>query len=171
MTWNFLTNDQKIKTKILDIDKNITDGTINEILETGDKQKHRTNIRGSMTDFRTTTPYLSVLKKIISENIEYEKFIIRNFWGHYLTGNDHISPHNHLWDGSTKEKIPRAKAFVFYIDVPVGSGEIYFNDYGIEILPKNNQLMLFDCDVMHEVLPNYDAKIKRISCAGNLTVL
>ena len=167
MTWNVLTDDGKIKSKFLDIDQEIIEGLISEINELGDQMNRTTNVQGSMTSYKTATLYFLKLQEIIKENLDFKIVDFVDFWGHILRGQDHILPHTH--EGM---KHPEQYAsFVFYLDTSNGSGELYFPTYDLELIPQNNLLVLFDVDVVHEVLPNHDPNISRISAAGNLKIL
>lgn len=159
MTWNVLTD--KIKFKFLNINQEIIDGLISEINELGDQMNRTTNVKGSMTSYHTATPYFLKLQEIIEENLDFK---VVDIWGHILREQDHVLPHHH----AGMEHPEQYASFVFYLDAPEGSGELYFPTYDLELIPKNNLLTLFDVDVIHEVLPNHNPNISRISVAGNL---
>jgi hypothetical protein len=167
MTWNVLTDDGKIKSKFIDIDQEMIDGLISEINELGDMERRRTNIRGHMTAYRTDSPYFTKLRQIVRDNLDFKLVKIFNIWGHVLTGMDHILPHEHGGMHNPEE----CGSFVYYLDVPEGSGELYFPHYDLELKPENKLFIFFDVDVLHEVLPNHDPNILRISTAGNLQIL
>lgn len=167
MTWNVLTDDGKIKSKFLDIDQELIDGLISEIDELGDQENRRTNVQGNMTAYRTHSPHFAKLRKIVRKNLDFKIVKILDLWGHTLKGLDHILPHTHegMWNPE------EYGSFVFYLDVPEGSGELYFPTYDLELKPENKMFVYFNVDVLHEVLPNHDPNILRVSTAGNLQIV
>ena len=165
--WTKLTDDGRIQEAFLDIDDQLIEDVINDIIEIGDEHDRQTAIQGTMTGYHTDTPAFNKLSDLIIESLDFTVEKMDNFWGHFLTGEDYIEPHHH----QTEAKMFKYwKSFVFYLDVPEGSGEIYFPFYDLIKIPKKKQILVFDDDVVHEVLPNEDTDIVRYACSGNLLV-
>lgn len=163
MTWNNLTEDGKIKSTYLDIDQEMVDGLIAEIESQGRNKYHPTNIKGTMTSYRTTSPHFIKIRPLLKECLGFDCQIL-DLWGHVLTGLEYIQPHVH----SGMYDIENYGSFCYYLDVPEGSGPLYFADYDLEVTPQNKMLVYFDVDVVHEVSPNDELNIRRYTIAGNL---
>jgi hypothetical protein len=165
--WTKLTDDGRIKEAFLDIDDQLIKDVIYDIIKIGDQMNRQTPIMGTMTNHHTDTPAFNKLSDLIVKSLDFAVIKMDNFWGHSLKGDDYIAPHHHQTEAKLFKKW---KSFVFYLDVPEGSGEIYFPFYDLMKTPEKKQILVFDEDVMHEVLANYDKEIVRYACSGNLLV-
>lgn len=161
-----LTDDQKVKYTFLDIDDQLITDLINEIVEIGDQENNTSVIKGTATGYFSEGKCLSIFEKEIKTKLPIEIVKFVHIWSHILQGNDHVVPHNHLGMPDPENFL----AFVFYLSAPEGAGELYFPAYDLELKPKNKMFVCFDMDVVHEVLPNHDPNILRISTAGNLRI-
>lgn len=159
MTWNNLTDDGLIKSKFIDINQEMINGLISEIDSQG-KNKDNSTYTGLMTPFMTKSPYFKEFHTFLEKYFDCE---LKAFCGHRLTGLEHIGPHRHKpYSGGNVD------SFCYYLDVPEGSGQIYFSDYDLEIVPENKMFLSFHVDLMHEVLPNEFFDIKRYAIAGRM---
>jgi len=85
---------------------------------------------------------------------------LADFWCmQYEEGNnDHAIPHHH-W--------PATYSCIYYADVGDGCSPLRFKD-GTEIVPKNGMIIVFDGQVVHEVLPT---NAHRTCVAMNFSIL
>lgn len=152
----------------------------NIIINSVDPHQHGTNVKAKMTDWNLSVDYppFYELGKDICENYVYDyllsvygnyddvtkqKLIVSDMWGIVYEGNskDHAITHSHHWWHTS---------FVYYVDVGNNASPIVFDDYGLEITPKDSMLVLFDSRVRHHVLP-YHGEKPRIAIAGNIEIL
>ncbi|MDO7613833.1 MAG: 2OG-Fe(II) oxygenase family protein [Crocinitomicaceae bacterium] len=142
----------------LDISDDLVNRLIKDIKSTGDKTYQSSNLQCDMTDWKTMLSSFDELENIISKQI-VEDCTFKDHWGAVYRDGDYAKPHDH---GESDI------SFVFYLDAPEGSGEIYFNQIDVSVKPKNKMLMLFPGTVIHEVWPNTTSGIERIITAGNV---
>lgn len=166
MTWDDLTDDGAIKCSFLNIDKKILRGVCEEIESYGHEQNDQDVTTGIMTRYNVKTPNLLKLQEIIYKNLPFKRSRSINLWGNILTGLEYIRPHTHKSNKAGNQK--QYKTFVFYPSVPKGSGALYFSEYNLEIVPQENQIVLWDCDILHEVYSNENPDIQRFSVTGFL---
>jgi hypothetical protein len=145
-----------------------------------DPHNKSTNVKAKMTDWNLSVDYppFHDLGKDICENYVYDyllsvygnyddvtkqKLIVSDMWGIVYEGNsqDHAVTHSHHWWNVS---------FVYYVDVGNDTSPLVFDDYNLEVKPKNSMLVLFDARAKHHVLP-YKGKDPRVVIAGNIEVL
>lgn len=110
--------------------------------------------------------YLNIFTKHV---LKKESFTHRNSWFQAYKQNNHHSIHVHGLEAFEY-------SFVFFIQTSKDSSDIkfynpgypycYYNDHSIT--PKDNDLVIFNSFLPHEVLPNKDDQ--RISLAGNIFI-
>ena len=159
-TENFNSQETKEKIKKLpfkDFTKNLTTFySNNKKLESDDFRDLRKHI-----DFYV----MSFVKNILNKN----NFTHRNSWFQAYKTNNYHSLHVHGLESFEF-------SYVFYVQTSDDSSEIkfynpgypycYYQDY--VFTPHENDLLIFNSYVSHEVLPNNDNE--RISLAGNIQV-
>lgn len=152
----------------------------NIILNSTDMHGGSTNVKAKMTDWNLCIDYppFNELGKDICENYVYDyllsvygnyedvtaqKLIVSDMWGIVYNGNeiDHTVSHSHHWWNTS---------FVYYVDVGDETSPLIFDDYNLEIKPKNSMLVLFDANAKHHV-PPYKGDKSRIVIGGNIEVL
>ena len=156
-----------IFTSIL-IDPEMVKDIENEIETMGDKQDHKTNVKAQMTEWNMQDrPGFDKLKERIVEMVEFisKKYYnrqlktrISDMWGMSYGKGDHAIVHDHwpaLWSG------------VYYTSVPKNSGELYFPQLKQSIMPKDNQMLIFNGATRHGVKENLSDE-KRVCVSFNL---
>jgi hypothetical protein len=167
MSWYDVTDDGAIRSITLDINDDILEGVCSEILELGHEQGPQDVTTGIMTGYHTSLPCFNHIRNEISKVLPYSHRHI-NLWGNALQGMQHIFPHSHK--SEKEELIPQLKSFCFYPKVFDSMGPIYFQEKKVLIAPKKCQLLLWDCDLLHEVFPNEDEKNIRFSVTGLIKI-
>ena len=161
--WTVLDDEFDIKYTILDIEDELLDRLEDDIRKTGDKVYDRSNVKGTMTPWRTHLKSFFELEKHIANVLDFTPQYI-NHWGLIYRDGDYAKPHLH----QPEDDPTINKSFVFYISTPEGSGEIHFVNNDIYLTPQRNMLVVFNDNAIHEVLPNTISGIERIATAGNI---
>ena len=150
------------------------------IVKSKDVQDNITNVKAKMTDWNLAEEY-SLFKDLatdICETYVYDyllevygnykdttsrQLVVSDMWGIVYQGNeiDHTVTHSHHWCHTS---------FVYYVDVGENTSPIIFDDYELEIQPKNSMLLLFDGRIKHHV-PTYKGKKQRVVVGGNIDIL
>ena len=167
--WTVLDEKYDIKYTFLDIDDILLHKLEDDIRKTGDVTYRRSNVKGTMTDWKTQLESFFKLESEISKKLDNE-VIYENHWGVIYRDGDHAVPHTH---GTETQKIldgvdPPDMSFIFYIKTPEGSGVLHFLDNDIFLTPEKNMLVTFNCHASHQVFPNTVSGIERIATAGNV---
>lgn len=146
---------------MLEVPTQLTENLLSDILNAGDQMYNKTNIQGTMTNYKffETAKSFKELNKLIMEKVDIKGSKITDQWGHVLRDKDFVKQHTHIGIDL---------AFCFYVNAPKGSGKLVFTDYNLYIEPKQNMLLVFDPSLYHEVLPNDDPNITRVTIAGNI---
>ena len=146
--------------------------TVNEnlerqILEYGDKQQRKTNVKAHMTDWfmqDSSQEFQWVCNRAIDlaakNNPHQVDMMAYDCWGAIYREGDRTIMHNH-W--------PHLWSFVYYVNCPAGSAPLVFDKevskYSVE--PKTGLMVMFPGWVNHSV-PKHEGK-ERIMVAGNLS--
>lgn len=164
--WTVLNEEYDIKYTFLDVDDELLIDLKNDIKEIGDCLFGSTNLTALMTNWKTETKSFSILENKIFEVVPEcnKNSNYRNHWGAIYRDGDHAKPHTH--EGG-KHPDPDL-SFTFYIDAPEGSGELYFPECDLTVIPENKMLITFSPRACHQVLPNSVSDIERILTAGNI---
>jgi len=164
--WTVLNEEWEIKSTFLDVDDELLINLKNDIKQIGDCLFGTTNLSGLMTDWKTKTESFLLLENKISKVLpELDKNINHHdHWGAIYRDDDYAKPHNHAGEDDSKPDL----SFTFYIDAPEGSGELYFPDCDLTIIPEKKMLVTFSPLAYHQVLPNSVSGIERILTAGNV---
>lgn len=151
--------------------------TVNEnlerqILEYGDKQQRKTNVKAHMTDWfmqDSSQEFQWVCNRAIDlaakNNPHQVDMMSYDCWGAIYREGDRTIMHNH-W--------PHLWSFVYYVKCPDSSAPLMFdrciqpNGTIQRILPKTSLMVLFPGWVNHSV-PEHSGK-DRIVVAGNLSI-
>jgi len=151
--------------------------TVNEnlerqILEYGDKQQRKTNVKAHMTDWfmqDSSQEFQWVCNRAIDlaakNNPHQVDMMAYDCWGAIYREGDRTIMHNH-W--------PHLWSFVYYVKCPDSSAPLMFdrciqpNGTIQRILPKTSLMVLFPGWVNHSV-PEHSGK-DRIVVAGNLSI-
>ena len=151
--------------------------TVNEnlerqILEYGDKQQRKTNVKAHMTDWfmqDSSQEFQWVCNRAIDlaakNNPHQVDMMAYDCWGAIYREGDRTIMHNH-W--------PHLWSFVYYVKCPDSSAPLMFdrciqpNGTIQRILPKTSLMVLFPGWVNHSV-PEHSGK-DRIIVAGNLSI-
>ena len=153
----------------LDIDNNFF---VKHIREIGDKQGKITNVKADMTDwqlFDLHKAYHKLSLEIINTHLKYiikpnimgqfhEHWLLLDMWGNIYRKGDYTMTHNHE---------PATYSFIYYVQVPKGSAQLYLNDFDISIEPVVGKLLIFPAHINHTV-PKQRVSGDRISIAGNM---
>lgn len=145
-----------IFTSILD-EKEMNDDIKKIIDEQGDKQKHTTNVKAQMTDWKMSQEpgfnKLSLIFKDVCKEIAYTshkrkyEVVIGDMWGLKYKSNDFAVTHDH-W--------PAMWSLSYYIEPPLNCPKIIFPDTYIdnkilEITPEHGLLIVFPSYLKHYV--------------------
>ena len=140
----------------------------NQILEIGDKQNRLTNVKADMTEWQTFFPQwkdLSCdivgnhLRKLVGE-IE-ATWIVHSLWGINYKKGDHTIFHDHS---------PSTFSFSYYVRASKKSSPLIFSDIDYELLPKENDLIIFPSHLKHGV-PSQISDSERIVISGNINAM
>jgi len=150
----------------------INDNLERWIMECGDRQQKRTNVKAHMTDWymqNKSTGFQWVCDRameLAAKNNPHEVDMIPyDCWGAIYREGDYTIMHNH-W--------PHLWSFVYYVNCPKGAAPLMFdrcvhpNGAIEQILPKTGLMVLFPAWINHSV-PKHIGE-KRIVVAGNLSM-
>lgn len=138
------------------------------ILEQGDRQKRRSNVKADMTEWNMTgvEPFKQITDQV--ENIVKDWYwqnariqLLTNIsacWGAVYRKGDFTVPHEHL---------PDSYSFVYYPKAEVGCSLLKFNGYDYQ--PKTGYGLIFPSYLTHMVNPETSENI-RVVVSGNLEV-
>ena len=140
----------------------------NQILEIGDKQNRLTNVKADMTEWQTFFPQWKDLScdivgnhliKLVGE-IE-ATWIVHSLWGVSYKKGDHTIFHDHS---------PSTFSFSYYVRASKESSPLIFSDIDYELLPKENDLIIFPSHLKHGV-PSQISDGERIVICGNINAM
>jgi len=106
-------------------------------------------------------PCRQIFTAKISEMLKGKYVCKRDLWGLDYENGEGTSMHDH---GGTNNN---AYSAIYYLVADEGCGSLVFGNPWIEIEPKPNMFVLFDCKVLHGVLPAVNEKAKRTCIAMN----
>lgn len=159
----------KISTFNLDFSQNYLNECVNEIYRIGDKQNNSTNVKALMTSYfiwedslifsKLLNTIKSSLIELLSNSKDKYQVSLDNAWGSIYKEGEFAVPHHHN---------PFHYSFVFYLKADPQSSPLNFVDSNLNIIPKENLLIIFPSYVMHQVLPNKDNE--RVMIAGNFSI-
>ena len=144
-----------------------------DILDVGDKQDRKTNVKGDMTYWQMHTRYesfKSLLVIVVAEHLEcYHdlglvndgkvKLYCPSMWGAVYKKGDYTNEHNHT--GSRF-------SFTYYVEAGDNCTPIVFTNPGfMQIRPKTGDLLIWNSDYGHMV-PEQETEEERIVIAGNI---
>ena len=140
----------------------------NQILEIGDKQNRLTNVKADMTEWQTFFPQWKDLSRDIVKNhlrklvCEIEAtWIVHSLWGINYKKGDHTIFHDHS---------PSTFSFSYYVRASKKSSPLIFSDIDYELLPKENDLIIFPSHLKHGV-PSQILDSERIVISGNINAM
>ena len=140
----------------------------NQILEIGDKQNRLTNVKADMTEWQTFFPQWKDLSRDIVKNHlrklvgEIEAtWIVHSLWGINYKKGDHTIFHDHS---------PSTFSFSYYVRASKESSPLIFSDIDYELLPKENDLIIFPSHLKHGV-PSQISDSERIVISGNINAM
>ena len=140
----------------------------NQILEIGDKQNRLTNVKADMTEWQTFFPQWKDLSRDIVKNHlrklvgEIEAtWIVHSLWGVSYKKGDHTIFHDHS---------PSTFSFSYYVRASKESSPLIFSDIDYELLPKENDLIIFPSHLKHGV-PSQISDSERIVISGNINAM
>jgi len=140
----------------------------NQILEIGDKQNRLTNVKADMTEWQTFFPQWKDLSRDIVGNHlrklvgEIEAtWIVHSLWGVSYKKGDHTIFHDHS---------PSTFSFSYYVRTSKESSPLIFSDIDYELLPKENDLIIFPSHLKHGV-PLQISDSERIVICGNINAM
>ena len=140
----------------------------NQILEIGDKQNRLTNVKADMTEWQSFFPKWKDLSRDIVENHliklvgEIEAtWIVHSLWGVSYKKGDHTIFHDHS---------PSTFSFSYYVRTSKESSPLIFSDIDYELLPKENDLIIFPSHLKHGV-PSQISDSERIVISGNINAM
>ena len=148
------------------------DTLANFIVDLGDVQKSKTNVKAPMSDWNLNEQHplvqrlcdkaLSIISTVSNEetNFNEPKFYIRRCWGASYGKGDWTKVHNH---GAS------AFSWCYYVRMPEGASPIMFPEANLTIHPKEGELIIFPGIVAHSV-PSSDCEEKRIMIASNVGI-
>ena len=160
--WTVLNEEYDIKCTFLDVSDELLNKLGDDIKKTGDKTYGTTNLKAEMTNWKTELKSFFQLESFIANKFT-KRCTFVDHWGAVYRDGDHALPHDHTEYGDNG-----GESFVFYVDVPEGSGNIYFSEADLTVEPQNKMLVSFPATVIHEVYPNTISGIERIITAGNI---
>jgi hypothetical protein len=138
------------------------------ILEQGDKQNRKSNVKADMTNWNMTsyTPFKQITDQV--EDIVKDWYwqnaniqLLTNIsacWGVVYRKGDFAVPHEHL---------PDSYSFVYYPQAEAGCSSLIFNGYTYQ--PKTGYGLIFPSYLTHMVNPEMSENI-RVVVSGNLEV-
>lgn len=108
-------------------------------------------------DFETCRQVFSdKLSKMVSAKYR----VMDDLWGLDYENGEGTSMHDH------KSELYRFSA-IYYLAADDGCGTLVFKDPYMEIEPKENMFVVFDCHLVHGVLPAVNEEAKRTCIAMN----
>jgi len=145
----------------------------NQILEIGDKQNRLTNVKADMTEWLLTDyeSFRSLGIDIVVNHLPHLymppidgsgfDWIITSLWGVSYKKGDHTIFHDHS---------PSTFSFCYYVRTSKESSPLIFSDIDYELLPKENDLIIFPSHLKHGV-PLQISDSERIVISGNLNAM
>ena len=164
---------QYTRSALVDIYVSFLDGYDNELLSNqiiniGDQQNRLTNVKADMTRWKNFLPDWKILSKDIVENhlVKLDgdmetSWVVHSLWGVNYHKGDYTILHNHC---------PSTFSFVYYVKASEGSSPLVFSDIGYELLPKENDLIIFPSHLNHGV-PSQTNDAERIVISGNISAI
>jgi len=164
---------QYTRSALVDIYVSSLDGYDNELISSqiiniGDQQNRMTNVKADMTRWQNFLPNWKKLGRDVVENhlvnlvVDAEtSWVVHSLWGVNYQKGDYTIFHDHC---------PSTFSFVYYVKAGEGSSPIVFSDVGYELLPKENDLIIFPSHLRHGV-PSQISSAERIIIAGNISAL
>ena len=137
------------------------------IINTGDVQKRKTNVKASMSDWylheenplvqRLCDEAITIVKSIHGKSFNPPEFYTRKCWGAVYGKGDFTAPHHHS---------PNVYSWCFYLRMPEGSSPVVFPEADLTIQPEECDIVVFSGLAKHLVPPcEVD---NRIVIAGNI---
>lgn len=134
----------------------------------GDVQNNGTNVQAIMSDWKVWTvtdvfnKFLDRIYKVLPQldlnrSPKY-KLTILDCWTAIYKKNHYTKPHDHR---------PNSHSFVYYLQSPNPSTPLVFDNCNHEILPQEDNLIVFPAHLTHSV-PKHQHDQDRISIAGNI---
>jgi len=141
------------------------------IIDSGDFQKRRTNLKADMTDYNMMHHDAF---RIVAQNVEHliKKWVFENTpgqlhmqinhsscWGASYSKNDYAVKHSHF---------PALFSYIYYVQASEDSAPLYFPaEPGTYYKPTSGTGIIFPGWVEHEV-PAHETSDERIAVVGNL---
>jgi len=137
------------------------------IINTGDVQKRKTNVKAPMSDWylHTENPLvarlcdeaINVVKSFHGKSFNPPEFYTRKCWGAVYGKGDFTAPHHHS---------PNVYSWCFYLRMPEGSSPLVFPEADLTVQPEECDIVVFSGLARHSVPPcEVD---NRIVIAGNI---
>ena len=138
---------------------------VTQILSRGDKQNRQSNVKANMTEWKVNeVEWYNLCKDIIDNHIVFlsgeldVEWQIVSIWGATYRKGDYSLYHSHM---------PSTFSFCYYPKVGKNPAPLVFSDLDYEVIPEENQLVLFPAYLKHGV-PSHRNDEDRIVIAGNI---